>query len=163
VFAAQERGGVASREMRAELGAARREFEALRPFGAQDAEAAYRQNPTLAREAGQGAPARAVRALQLESELRTDPAKRADRFVERWHGLEGKSLAHYRAGEMSAYRSTRAEMGHLAKSLERDPQLESLLAGRKRDLGIAFDTGRSLGHDLALGLGLGRGRPFERR
>jgi Ti-type conjugative transfer relaxase TraA len=160
VFAAQERGGVASREVRAELGAARRELEALRPFGAQDAEAAYRQDPGLAREAGQGAPARAVRALQLETELRTDPAMRADRFVERWRSLEGKSQAHYRAGEMSAYRSTRAELGNMAMSLERDPQLESLLAGRKRDLGIAFDTGRSLGHDLALshGLGLGRGR-----
>ena len=48
----------------------------------------------------------------------------------------------------------------MAMSLERDPQMESLLANRKRDLGIGgdFDSGRSLGKDLAFSHGLGRGR-----
>ncbi len=61
---------------------------------------------------------------------------------------------------MSGYRSTRAEMGNMAKSLERDPQMESLLANRKRELGIAFDSGRSLGRELAFthGIDFGRGR-----
>jgi hypothetical protein len=51
-------------------------------------------------------------------------------------------------------------MGDMAKSLERDPQLESILEGRKRDLGISFESGRRLGAELAFthGIDLGRGR-----
>lgn len=49
-------------------------------------------------------------------------------------------------------------MGNMVASLERGPQLESLLANRKRDLGISFDTGLGVGRDLALSHGLGRGR-----
>jgi hypothetical protein len=61
---------------------------------------------------------------------------------------------------MSSYRATRSKMADMAKSLERDPQLESLLANRKRELGIDIGSGRSLGHELAFnhGLDLGRGR-----
>lgn len=40
---------------------------------------------------------------------------------------------------MSGYKATRLAMGDMAKSLERDPQLESILEGRKRDLGIGID------------------------
>lgn len=48
----------------------------------------------------------------------------------------------------------------MAKSLKRDPQLESLLANRKRELGISFDSGRRLGDEIAFhaGIDLGRGR-----
>ena len=48
----------------------------------------------------------------------------------------------------------------MAKSLQRDPQLESLLANRKNELGIGTISGRSLGSELAFrhGLDLGRGR-----
>ena len=51
----------------------------------------------------------------------------------------------------------------MARSLERDPQLESILANRKKDLGIAFGSGRRLGQELAFahGIGLGRGRGPE--
>jgi hypothetical protein len=70
----------------------------------------------------------------------------------------------YQAGDMSGYRATRSAMGDLARGLERDPQLESILANRKRELGIAFESGRRLGHELAFahGLDLGRGRGLER-
>ena len=161
VFAAQARGGRAGEGPLAELKAAREHFDALRPFGSRDAEAAYRQDPALAREAGQGSVGRAIRALQLETELRTDPAMRADRFVARWRELDAASINQYADGDMSAYRSTRRSMAGMAKVLERDPQMESLLAGRKEQLGIAVETGRSLGRELALNhgldLGLGRG------
>ena len=63
---------------------------------------------------------------------------------------------------MSGYKATRSQMGDMAKSLERDPQLESLLANRKQQLGIGgdFEGGRSLSRALAFthGLDLGRGR-----
>lgn len=160
IFEAQERGGRASPEQVTELQDARKAFEEVRPYGPHDAEAAYKKNPELASEAATGQVNRTVRALQLETELRTDPQIRADRFVERWRSLDRASRHQYQAGDMSGYKSTRSAMGDMAKSLERDPQLESILEGRKRDLGIGIDSGRSLGRELAFshGIDLGRGR-----
>ncbi|WP_316232328.1 Ti-type conjugative transfer relaxase TraA [Bradyrhizobium sp. SZCCHNR1051] len=164
VFTAQATGGRASPDQAKELQKARQAFEEVRPFGSHDAEAAYKQNPELAREAAGGRLNRAIRALQLESELRIDPSRRADRFVERWQRLDHTSQRQYQAGDMSGYRATRSAMGDLVKGLDRDPQLESVLANRKRELGIAFESGRRLGHELAFahGIDLGRGRGLER-
>jgi Ti-type conjugative transfer relaxase TraA len=160
IFDVQERGGRASAEQMTELQEARAAFEEVRPHSSHDAEAAYKKNPELAQEAATGRVNRAIRALQLETELRTDPQRRADRFVERWRELGQTSQHQYQAGDMSGYRVTRSAMGDMAKSLERDPQLESILEGRKRDLGIGIDSGRRLGLELAFnhGIDLGRGR-----
>jgi hypothetical protein len=160
IFDMQERGSKAGRDQVKELQEARKVFEEVRPYGSHDAEAAYKKNPELALEAASGNSARAIRALQLETELRTDPGRRADRFVERWQKLDQTSQRQYQTGDMSGYRSTRSAMGDMAKSLERDPQLESILANRKRDLGIAFESGRRLAQELAFthGLDIGRGR-----
>jgi hypothetical protein len=160
IFEAQEMGGKASPEQVKELQEARRVFEDVRPYGSVDAEAAYTKNPELAYEAAGGRVNRAVRALQLETELRINPGRRADRFVERWQELDQTRLRQYQVGDMSGYRATRSAMGDMARSLERDPQLESILASRKRELGIAFESGRRLGIELAFshGIDLGRGR-----
>ena len=162
IFDIQERGGKASPAQMKELQEARKVFEDVRPYGSHDAEAVYKKNPELVREAAGGQVNRAIRALQLETELRTDPSRRADRFVERWQKLDRASQRQYQAGDMSGYKSTRAAMGDMAKSLQRDPQLESLLANRKRELGIGgnFGSGRRLGDELAFthGIDLGRGR-----
>jgi Ti-type conjugative transfer relaxase TraA len=160
IFDMQERGGKASPEQVKKLQEARKVFEEVRPYGSHDAEAAYKKNPELVREAAGGQVNRAIRALQLETELRTDPSRRADRLVERWQKLDHTSQRQYQAGDMSGYKATRSAMGDMAKSLERDPQLESILANRKRDLGIAFESGRRLGLELAFshGIDLGRGR-----
>jgi hypothetical protein len=132
----------------------------VRPYGSVDAEAAYKKNPELAHEAAGGRVNRAVRALQLETELRIDPSRRADRFVERWQELKQTSRHQYQAGDMSGCRATRSAMGDMARGLERDPQMESILANRRRELGISFETGRRLGLELAFahGIDLGRGR-----
>jgi hypothetical protein len=160
IFEAQELGGKAGPEQVKELQEARKTFEDVRPYGSHDAEAAYKKNPDLASEAATGRTARAIRALQLETELRTDPQRSADRFVERWQKLDQTSQRQYQAGNMSGYKVTRSAMGDMAKSLERDPQLESILANRKLELGIQFETGRRLGQELAFthGIDLGRGR-----
>jgi Ti-type conjugative transfer relaxase TraA len=161
IFEAQEMGGKASPEQVKELQKARQVFEEVRPYGSHDAEAAYKKNPELAREAAGGQLNRAIRALQLETELRIHPERRADRFVERWQRLDHTSQHQYQAGDISGYRATRSAMGDMARSLERDPQLESILDNRKRELGIAFDSGRRLGIELAFTHGLGRGRGIE--
>jgi hypothetical protein len=160
IFDIQERGGKASPAQVKELQEARKVFEEVRPYGSQDAEAAYKKNPELVREAAGGQVNRAIRALQLETELRTDPSRRADRFVERWQKLDHTSQRQYQGGDIAGYKATRSAMGDMAKSLERDPQLESILANRKQELGIAFESGRRLGQELAFthGIDLGRGR-----
>jgi Ti-type conjugative transfer relaxase TraA len=159
IFSAQDAGGEADPAQMRDLKDARKAFEDVRPYGWRDAEAAYTKDPSLAREAGAGRVNRAIQALQLETEIRTDPQRRADRFVERWQKLDRTSLRQYQAGQMSAYDATRAAMGDMAKSLQRDPQLESILANRKRELGISFESGRRLGAELAWnhGIDLGRG------
>lgn len=171
-------GGIeeATREQRRELADARKAFDEVHPHGSRDAEAAYVKDTGLVGEAAGGKVNRIVRALLLESEIRAgrdagpgfdagiDPGitsrGRADRFVERWQKLDQTSQRQYQSGDISAYRATRRTMGDMAKSLERDPQLESLLANRKLELGISFDTGRRLGAELASshGIDLGRGR-----
>lgn len=102
----------------------------------------------------------ALRALQLEAELRRDPATRADRFVECWATLDAQRLAAYQAGDIRGERSLRNSMGEMAKSLERDPQLESILAIKKQALGLDFEMGDSLRRQLAISIGfdMGRGR-----
>jgi len=152
--------GKASPEQLRELSDARKAFEAVRLHGWRDAEAAYVKDPELAHAARTGRVNRAVRALQLETEIRTDPQIRANRFVERWRSLDRTSQRQYQMGDMSGYKVTRAAMGDIARSLERDPQLESILANRKKDLGIEAESGRRLGLELAFshGIDLGRGR-----
>jgi hypothetical protein len=156
-------GAEATPEQVKELQQARKVFEKVRPYGSHDAEAAYKKNPDLAREAAVGRINRAIRAQQLETELRINPGRRADRFVEHWQKLDQASLRQYQAGDFSGYNATRSAMGDMARGLERDPQLESILANRKHELGIAFESGRRLGLELAFshGLDLGRGRCIE--
>jgi Ti-type conjugative transfer relaxase TraA len=163
IFEAQEMGGEATPEQVKELQKARKIFEEVRPYGSVDAEAAYKKDPGLAHEAAGGRVNRAIRALQLETEMRINPNRRADLFVERWQELGDTRQRQYQAGDMSGYRATRSAMGDMARSLERDPQLESLLENRKRELGISFESGRRLGLELAFthGIDLGRGRGIE--
>jgi len=49
-------------------------------------------------------------------------------------------------------------MGAMAKNLERDPQMESLLKTRSRELGLPMPMSRGLGRNLVEYLGLSRGR-----
>ena len=161
IFEAQEVGGEATPEQVKELQKARKVFEDVRPYGSHDAEAAYKKDPELVHEAAGGRINRAIRALQLETELRLHPGRRADRFVEDWQKLDKASLRQYQAGDISGYKATRSAMGDMAESLERDPQLESILENRKRELGASRSKWAArLGHELAFahGIDLGRGR-----
>jgi Ti-type conjugative transfer relaxase TraA len=168
VLIAGETNDTNSPERMRELNTARQAFEKVRPHGWRDAEAAYAKEPELAHEAATGKVNRAIRALQLETEIRTGRSNdaslylnaRAERFVERWQKLKQASQRQYQAADMAGYRATRSQMGDMAKSLQRDPQLESILANHKKALGIGMETGRRLGAELAFthGIDLGRGR-----
>ena len=163
IFKAQDRDIAATPEQMQELNEARAAFNDLRPHGSQDAEAVYKRNPDFATDVASGDRERAMparHAVQRETEMRQNPELRADRFVERFRDLKQTGDRQYAAGNYSGYKAARAEMGNMAKSLERDPQMESLLEGRKKQLGIDmdFDSGMRLGRQLSLSHGLGRGR-----
>ncbi|WP_168073340.1 Ti-type conjugative transfer relaxase TraA [Caulobacter sp. SSI4214] len=148
VLAHQRRALVEAREAMAEVG----------PHAAKDLERAYLREPGLAGEVASGRTQRAIRVLQLEAEVRADPRLRADRFVERWRGLERRRSELHREGDMTGARQVKESMGAMAKGLERDPQVESLLRGRRAELGLPSNIGRSIGQGLTEYLGLGRGR-----
>lgn len=118
------------------------------------------RDPALASEASAGRVRQAMRAMQLEAGIRTDPDKRADRFVEDWRQLGRHREELHHDGDFRGARKVSEQMAGMAKSLERDAQVESILRGRKQELGISFETGRQLSHDLAssVGIEMGRGR-----
>ncbi|MBW8840659.1 MAG: Ti-type conjugative transfer relaxase TraA [Sphingomonadales bacterium] len=160
IFQMQDRGSGATEAQIAELNAARGDLNAIRPHAALDAEKAYTRDRSLVPEAASGDSRRAREQIAIEKDVRTDPAKRADRFVERWNKLNDRAERAYVAGDISTQKAMRGHMADMAKSLERDPQMESILANRKQQLGITFDSGRRLGAELAFnhGIDLGRGR-----
>ena len=132
-------------------------LDKLRPHGTRDLESAFDHEPALASEAAAGRTQRTIRAMQVETEIRSDPARRADRFVERWQSLDRQRAKFERGGISSSVQGIRNHMAGMAKSLERDPQMESVLRNRTIELGLQRTTGSSITHDLMNQLGLGRG------
>ncbi|MEG3089644.1 Ti-type conjugative transfer relaxase TraA [Sphingomonas sp. PB4P5] len=159
IFTMQDRGGDAAPDQLRDLGEARRDLNNLRQHAATDAESAYSRDASLAPEAARGDTERARLAIIREREVRTNPELRADGFVERWNRLSAGAERAYASGDYERRRALQDDMRGMAKSLERDPQMESILANRKQQLGIQFETGRKLGAELAFnhGIDLGRG------
>jgi hypothetical protein len=86
--------------------------------------------------------------MQLEAEIRIDPFQRADKFVEGWQQLQRHREDLQRDGDSRAARKVGEQMAGMAKSLERDAQVESLLRGRRHELGIDTAVSRNLSRDL---------------
>jgi hypothetical protein len=137
---------------------ARGRLDVVRPKLAADMESAISHDPSLLSDAAKGRTERIIRALQAEAEIRTNPALRADRFVAEWQGMSKAYSRMERAYDFDGAKAVRANMAGMAKSLERDPQLESILRNRKIELGLSAPSGPSIGADLMDHLGLGRGR-----
>lgn len=149
---------------RAALDKAVAEMEGLRPGVKRDLQNVFNVDRTMLGEAAQGRPQQAIRTMALVAEMRADPARRADEFVARWDKLQKQSQRAYVTGDIAGRKAIQNEMAGMAKSLERDPQMESILAARKRQLGITIETGRRLGAELAFnhGIDFGRGRGLGR-
>jgi Ti-type conjugative transfer relaxase TraA len=83
-------------------------------------------------------------AIRREEQVRHDPKLRGERMVKEWKGLEtqrdrlGSGLR-----DESAHTQIESRMKAIAGSLKRDPQLESLMRNRAKQLGI--DSGSTLG------------------
>jgi Ti-type conjugative transfer relaxase TraA len=123
-----------------------------------DLDAAFTRQPELVAEAASGRTANAIRAMQLEAEIRTNSAMRADRFVENWQKLYCQRQHAYQHGMHEQYERITNRMGKMTDDIGRDAQLESLLRNRAKALGIEMTIGRDISQDLANSIGFGRGR-----
>jgi len=147
---------------RAAFDAAGTALNSVRPESGRDLRSAFARDRGLIDEAANGRTNAAIRAMMLESEVRANPALRADRFVEDWQKLRGQRQALHRAGDDAGVRRIQNGMSAMAKSLERDAQVESLLKKRLPELGSKMTGGASLSHDLQEWLGISRGRGLGR-
>ena len=147
-----------SPEQRAELGASRAALDLIRPHASGDLETGFANDLSLIGEAAGGRTAAAIRAMQFEAELRVDPQLRADTFVQRWQALDRQRRLLLRDHEDTRARRVADRMIGMAKSLERDPQVESILRNRKAQLGLPDVPGRGVGQSLADAIGRTRTR-----
>src|SRR3546814_2617486 len=97
---------------------------------------AFNRDNSLIDAAAKGCTVNAIRAMMLESEVRTNPAMRADRFVEDWRKLADRERAYRDTFDNRRAAKVRGSMATMAKSLERDPQIESLVRQRLPEIGI---------------------------
>jgi hypothetical protein len=134
-------------------------LEQVRPQAARDLASAFAENPGLVRDAAEGHTQPAIRAMRLETEIRLDPDKRADRFVSRWRGLDQQRMRFADSGDHGSAKRIADSMSAMAQGLHRDPQLESVLRNRTRQLGVGMQMDTGIGRQLMryLGLGLGIG------
>ena len=140
------------------LDRAREMLDAIRPHASSDLGAAFQREPELVREAAGGRGQDALHAMNKEAELRADPFQRADRFIEGWQQLRQVQEDLRRDGDFRGAKRVGQELAGMAKGLERDAQVESLLRGRTRELGIDAAMGRSVARDLADSVPFDHGR-----
>ena len=164
VLQARASGGPVLEHQKVALERATEALDQIRAGASRDMASAFQREPGLLHEAAAGRSGPMMDAMAHEAKVRADPNLRADRFVERWQQLSQDRDRLYRAGDMTGREKAGKEMAGMAKSLERDPQVESILRGRERELGLemGMGRGRDLGHQLTHELGIGRDRGLSR-
>ncbi|MEZ5695305.1 MAG: hypothetical protein R3E18_02395 [Sphingomonadaceae bacterium] len=136
-------------------------LNAIRPLAATDLSKAMERRPELVAEAAGGRSQKAMRAMQHEAAVRTDPALRTERFVSDWQGLSIARKQLEQQGDRTGAARVSTRQYELAKGLERDPQVEGLLRGKARELGIELKPERSIANELTATLSRERTRAFD--
>lgn len=112
--------------------------------------------------------AQVIDGMKRENAALQDPNVRAERFVERWQELQSQRRELRGWQHDDARAKVESQMSSLAKSLERDPQAESLVRNRSRELGIGQELrreqsiARALQDEMTRGHRLSRGIGMER-
>jgi Ti-type conjugative transfer relaxase TraA len=121
---------------KAALARTRDALDAVRPGAAVDLGQAFVHNPGLAAEAANGRTTLAIRAMQIEAEVRADPELRADRFVQAWrrHLAERDRLKGWEHD--GARGAVESRMKALAKGIDKDPTMAKALGKHAGDLGL---------------------------
>ncbi len=123
-----------------EIKAAARELATLRPEGYRALKGAMQHDPGMidALDHLQGkARVEALNAgIEQERQIQDDPQRLARRTVLLWRQLEEEKATLSRGEDPSAYERVQRKLADATYELKRDPQLESLLRNRQRELGI---------------------------
>jgi Ti-type conjugative transfer relaxase TraA len=152
---------------RVEMQKAREGLEGVSREATADLRSALSRNPGLAAQGATPEGMKVVRrAMTTERKVRLDPAARAERFVEDWRGLQAKR-AELGVGYQTAdaRKAIEGRMRSMADGLGRDAQVESILRGKKLELGLGkvrdmpgVSMGDALVRSLTLGRSIGLGR-----
>ncbi len=108
-----------------------------------------------------------IESMKRENAALQDPNVRAERFVNRWQELQGQRQELRGWQHDEARGKVESQMSGLAKSLERDPQAESIVRGRSKELGIRHELrheqsiSRALQDEMSRGQRLSRGIGME--
>jgi Ti-type conjugative transfer relaxase TraA len=146
-------------------------LETLAPNLLRDTRAALERAPELARDAGTAEGMAALGAvIGAERRARLDLDERGRAAVRAWNTLERSYAAAEKDYDWQAKREVGERMEAFATELKRDPQLDSLLRQRGRELGVdegsrldqvvqarEADVSRTLRRDLGISLGRGMG------
>ena len=152
---------------RVALQQARKEMGGISKEATADLRSAMARNPGLA---GQGATPdgmkRIEQAMAHEGQVRRDPHLRAERFVDDWTALQERRVELGTSYQYTdARKAIEGRMKTMAEGLGRDPQVESILRGKKLELGLekvrevaGVSMGDVLVRSLSLGRSMGMGR-----
>lgn len=112
--------------------------------------------------------AHVIDGMKRENAALQDPNIRAERFVERWQELQGQRRELRGWQHDDARAKVESHMNGMTKSLERDPQVDSILRNRRQELGIGQELrreqtiARALQDEMTRGHRLSRGIGMER-
>jgi hypothetical protein len=158
-------------------------LETIAPGALRDLDNAFAREPALISEAANGRTATAIRAMQLEMEVRTNPELRADRFVQGWQQLRAQRDALRGWDKEGARTQIEGRMKAMAQGVEKDPAMGAALASRanallgkrwspewvpgSRDGGMGRDLtdivrAREIGRELTRSIDRGRNLGMER-
>ncbi len=147
---------------RQDLQQAGKQLDQARPGARELMRSALRYDPDMGRSmtelSGRQRIGQVIERLDHERAMQADPNVRADRFVERWQELQGQRQQLRGWQHDEARGKVEGQMQGLAKSLERDPQVESVLRNRRQELGIGQQMRQSEGVSRELEQSLTRGR-----
>ena len=136
-----------TRELR-DAGAA---LDRTRPGATRDLHEALRHEPATWRAMrdlrGAARGAELAGTIRHEARVRSDPTLKADRLVKDWRRLEAQHDRLDGWRHSGARQRVEARMKAMAGKLKRDPQLESLVRSRARDLGVG--SGSTLGRVMS--------------
>ncbi len=164
IVAMRDKGLQPLASQRTALDKAGAELNALRPDSFGDLRKAVNRDLSLIPEAVKGKTDRAIQAMEQQTKLRIEAQRvaaanerRADVFVDQWRRQSEQYRALRKNGSSAAADKVRASLVGMAKGLERDPQLESVLANRRPQLGLDAMSKKPLSQDLQKSLGISRG------
>ena len=131
------------------LGKAGTALEAARPGATRELLSALRHDPAMGRAMagldGAERAAKLVAGMERERQAQLDPNVRAERAVAAWQKLE-QEHGQLRGFEHEEARDQiEARMKTLAGAIKRDPQMESVMRARSRELGIERGISGSTG------------------